>query len=272
MGADPKLILNLTQSRIVCEYGALAARPLQRLRGLLGQDSLSPGQGLLLWPAPSIHTAFMRFAVDAVFVDRDLRVVKIIERLRPWRIAFVPGARGTLELAAGEANMRGIELGDRLGVFDLDWRHASGGSNGLAQGPNGRGDASGGGDHERPPARVVVLGSDERFRAVAAALLTRRGCAVTLAEPSADARTLLRKSGADVVVLDADASLTAAARKVAQLQAVEPPVGVVVVSEDPESKLSTMPVVEKWGSFAALCDAIESARPRRAPGDPSERD
>lgn len=85
-----------------------------RMRGLLGRKELEQGAGLLLRPAPSIHTAFMRFAIDVVFLDRDGLVLKIVPELRPWRAAACRGARQALELAAGEAARRGIATGDRL--------------------------------------------------------------------------------------------------------------------------------------------------------------
>jgi len=55
---------------------------------------------------------FMRFAIDAVFCDRDLRVVKVVHGLRPWRMAAARGAKTVIELAAGSAD--GLEAGDRL--------------------------------------------------------------------------------------------------------------------------------------------------------------
>jgi hypothetical protein len=84
------------------------------MKGLLGRRGLEPGEGLLLRPAPAIHTWFMRFPIDAVFLDRDLSVVHIAAGMRPWRMARGPGARAVLELPAGEAAHRGIEAGDRL--------------------------------------------------------------------------------------------------------------------------------------------------------------
>ena len=58
--------------------------------------------------------AFMRFAIDAVFLDRDLRVVKIAADLQPWKIAGSRGAKAVLEIPAGEASRRGLTVGDRL--------------------------------------------------------------------------------------------------------------------------------------------------------------
>jgi uncharacterized membrane protein (UPF0127 family) len=84
------------------------------MKGLLGRRELPSSEGILLKPAGSVHMAFMRFAIDAVFLDRDLRVVKIAADLKPWRMAGARGAKSTLEIASGEAARRGLSVGDRL--------------------------------------------------------------------------------------------------------------------------------------------------------------
>jgi uncharacterized protein len=99
---------------VVCERCVQATTVWPRLKGLLGRSSLEPGEGLLLRPANSVHTAFMRFAIDAVFVDRDLRVIDVEAGLRPWRMAGRRGARAVLELPAGEAARRSLAPGTRL--------------------------------------------------------------------------------------------------------------------------------------------------------------
>jgi uncharacterized membrane protein (UPF0127 family) len=98
--------------------GALADNPGSRLKGLLGRTGLERDEGLLLSPAPAIHTCFMRFPIDAVFLDRDLRVVGVAPRLSPWRWARRARARAVLELSAGESERRGVRLGERLSVSD----------------------------------------------------------------------------------------------------------------------------------------------------------
>jgi uncharacterized membrane protein (UPF0127 family) len=90
------------------------------MKGLLGRSGLDVGEGLLIRPASSIHMFFMRFAIDAVFLDRSLRVVGVAADLRPWRIAWRRGARAVLELPAGEAARRGLGVGDRLVLGGLD--------------------------------------------------------------------------------------------------------------------------------------------------------
>ncbi len=111
-------ILNATRASTVCERAVLADRPLSRMRGLLGRRELASGEGLLLTPAPAIHTAFMRFAIDALFLDAELRVLRIRARLAPWRAASQRHARFVLELPAGEAARVGVEVGDRLELVD----------------------------------------------------------------------------------------------------------------------------------------------------------
>jgi uncharacterized protein len=99
---------------VVCPACVVADRPHTRLRGLLGRDGLRAGEGLLIRPTSAIHTFFMRFAIDVVFIDRAGVVLKVVSALRPWRFAGSRGARGALELRAGEAAMRGIRPGDEL--------------------------------------------------------------------------------------------------------------------------------------------------------------
>ena len=98
----------------VCESCLLADSFFLRLRGLLGRGELAAGEGLLLRPAGSIHTWFMRHPIDAVFLDRDMNVMRTVPAIRPWRMAAVRRAHAVLELRAGEAAQRGVEIGDRL--------------------------------------------------------------------------------------------------------------------------------------------------------------
>jgi len=100
--------------RLVCERCDVADQLVARMRGLLGRSDLPQGEGVLLRPAGSIHTFFMRFPIDVVFLNEEDKVVKVVHRLSPWRAAGMKGARSVLELAAGEAESRGIEVGSTL--------------------------------------------------------------------------------------------------------------------------------------------------------------
>ena len=99
---------------VLCERCAVAETPLTRLRGLLGRRGLEPGEGLLIRPAGSVHTLFMRFPIDVVFLAPGGEVLRVVHELDPWRMASRRGARSVIELAAGECARRGVAAGDRL--------------------------------------------------------------------------------------------------------------------------------------------------------------
>lgn len=98
----------------VCDRCVVADTALRRLRGLLGRARLEPGEGLLIRPTHAIHMWFMRFSIDAVFIDEDGLVLRVAERLRPWRMAAKRGARCVVELGAGECARHGLKAGDRF--------------------------------------------------------------------------------------------------------------------------------------------------------------
>jgi uncharacterized protein len=87
--------------------------------GLMGRRQLPDGQGLLLKPCTSVHTFFMRFPIDVIFLSKDSRVVKIIPAMKPWRAALGgPGAHSALELNGGTAESAGLEVGDTLRIAE----------------------------------------------------------------------------------------------------------------------------------------------------------
>jgi uncharacterized protein len=107
--------IDLTRSdgQPVCR-ARVATSFVARFRGLMGVAKLSPESGLLLPRTRSVHTHFMRFPIDVVFLDDERRVVAIRPALRPWRMASARGARSVLELAAGECERLGVAEGDVL--------------------------------------------------------------------------------------------------------------------------------------------------------------
>jgi hypothetical protein len=100
--------------RVVVERCLVADGMLTRMRGLLGRSELPRGEGILLRPAGSIHTFFMRFPIDVVFLDNSDTVVGVERRVKPWRAAARRGAKAVLELPAGEADSRALAAGQRL--------------------------------------------------------------------------------------------------------------------------------------------------------------
>lgn len=93
---------------------------LDRFLGLMGRKAPPQNHGLLLYPCNSIHMMFMRFAIDAIFLDRDNRIVKIVPHLRPWLgLAFAPGAYACIELPAGTVEMLGWRVGMKLSSSEV---------------------------------------------------------------------------------------------------------------------------------------------------------
>lgn len=99
---------------VVCPRCRVAKNPLRRLQGLLGRRSLGEDEGLLLRPASSVHTLFMRFPIDVVFLDRDLRVLRVADGVPPWRVVSRRRSRLVLELPAGAAARLGLRADEQL--------------------------------------------------------------------------------------------------------------------------------------------------------------
>lgn len=99
---------------VVCERCLIAESAWLRTKGLLGRRELPDGEGILLRPASSIHMAFMRFPIDAVFLAKDLTVLRVVRDLAPWRMAAKFRAHSVLELPAGTCERRGVREGARL--------------------------------------------------------------------------------------------------------------------------------------------------------------
>lgn len=97
-----------------------------RIWGLLGRAALEPDEGLLLHPCRRVHTFGMRFPIDVLVCDGELRVLDV-QTLRPWRRSRrVRGARACVELARGAAG--GVAPGDRLELEATELRVLGGGS------------------------------------------------------------------------------------------------------------------------------------------------
>ena len=98
---DLHALLNERTGHVVASAVELADTSETRRRGLLGRDSLDPSAELIIVPCWSIHTFFMRFVIDVVFVNREGTVVKAVTEVKPWRIAISLRAYAVVELNAG---------------------------------------------------------------------------------------------------------------------------------------------------------------------------
>ena len=108
-------LLNKTTGRPISQRVAVADTALSRFVSLLGRRGLGPGEGLLIKPSSGVHTIGMRFAIDVVALDKQLRVVEVWPNLKPYRMSRLSLTfRSMLELPAGEIARTEIKIGDQL--------------------------------------------------------------------------------------------------------------------------------------------------------------
>ncbi len=104
---------NVTRGTRLTECGRVADNAVTRLVGLLRDRMLAEGDGLWIVPCNSIHSFWMKFEFDAIFLDRNLRVVHLVPEMKPWRISkLVFAAHSVLEVPAGIIARTGTEPGD----------------------------------------------------------------------------------------------------------------------------------------------------------------
>lgn len=109
--------INAKTGKIIADNLEMKDTFLGRLIGLLGTKSLKAGQGIVLKPCNSIHTCFMLFPIDVVFISKDFKVLKIVKKIKPWHFSpIVLKSIYTLEVAAGE--IKDLKEGDQVKFTD----------------------------------------------------------------------------------------------------------------------------------------------------------
>ena len=108
------LVRNQTRGTVLGDAVELADTSAKRRTGLLKHERLAPGTGLWIVPCESVHTFFMKFAIDLVYVDRKNRVRKVRHAVPAWRLSACLPAHSILELPAGTARQTGTVRGDEL--------------------------------------------------------------------------------------------------------------------------------------------------------------
>ena len=109
--------VNITRAVTVAGAVRRADTAWTRLVGLLRDKHLPPGEGLWIVPCNSIHSFAMKFVFDAVFLDKELRVVHLQPEMPPWRVsAIVLSAHSVLELPSGTIARSGTALGDQFRI------------------------------------------------------------------------------------------------------------------------------------------------------------
>ena len=116
MSAKPNRlrIQNLTRGTELVSCLEIADTPSTRNKGLLGRTGLPSGGGLWIMPCSSIHTFFMKFPIDLVYIDRRKKVKKVRSHVGPWRLSACLLAHSILELPGGTVDSTQTRRGDQL--------------------------------------------------------------------------------------------------------------------------------------------------------------
>jgi uncharacterized protein len=241
------LTLRREDGRVVCERCAVADRAHHRMRGLLGRRRLQPGEGMVLRPAWNVHTAFMRFPIDVVFLDADQVVIRIAAELTPWRTVSCRGAREVVELAAGECGRRGLEVGDRVAWASRSAAELRADRRAplLDEGP------------EEPRARVLVASRDARFIKLARFLLSGRDLEVQELTTPESLPDFVRETDADVAILDGGAAVADALRTANAARARRPELPVVIAADTGGQSPAGVRVFDRWNETEELLLDIE---------------
>src|SRR5262245_12705652 len=252
------LTLRREDGRIVCERVIVADRAHRRMRGLLGRKYLRQGEGMVLRPGWSIHTAFMRFPIDAVFLDADQVVIKIEHEVGPWRTVSCRGAREVVELPAGESHRRGLEVGDRVA-----WASRSAAD---ARADRAAGTTFDDEDEDLPRARVLVASSDPRFLRLARFLLGGRDLEVEeLTSPEKLPDAILEQE-LDIAVLDGADAVADAFRTANATRARRPEVPIIIAADTVGKSPSGVRVFDRWNETEELLEDVERLLSERLAG------
>ncbi len=241
------LTLRREDGRVVCERCIVADRARHRMRGLLGRRRLQPGEGMVLRPAWNVHTAFMRFPIDVVFLDADQVVLRIEAELAPWRTVSCRGAREVVELAAGECARRGLEVGDRVAWASRSSAELRGDRRAplLDEGP------------EEPRARVLVASRDARFVKLARFLLSGRDLEVHELTTPERLPEFMDETDVDLVVLDGGTAVADALRTANAARARRPQLPVVIAADTGGRGPTGVRVFDRWNETEELLLDVE---------------
>jgi uncharacterized protein len=112
-------VRNVTRGTLIGDGINTADTSAQRRTGLLKHDKLDEGSGLWIIPCEAVHTLFMKFAIDLIYLDRKRRVRGIVRALRPWRLSMCLPAHSVIELPPGTIDRTNTQKGDQLELLQV---------------------------------------------------------------------------------------------------------------------------------------------------------
>src|SRR5699024_4120891 len=111
------MITNTRNNLTLANQVRLTTHLWGRLRGLMCKKKLEDGKALFIYSCQQIHTFFMKFPIDCIFIDQEYRVIELIERFEPWNYSKrVPKALGVIELTKGVINRTDTQMFDLLEI------------------------------------------------------------------------------------------------------------------------------------------------------------
>ncbi len=110
---------NQTRQTVLAQSADVADTSAKRRTGLLKHERLEAGEGLWIVPCESVHTFFMKFPIDLVYLDKKRKVRKVRHAVPPWRLSACLTAHSILELPAGTVAESGTSVGDELAIDNL---------------------------------------------------------------------------------------------------------------------------------------------------------
>lgn len=112
-------LINITKNTTLAQDVYLAKTVFSRIKGLLGRKIFPPGQAVILDPCDAVHTFFMHFAIDILFIGKDYKVIKTIASLKPNQATFICWrSRRVIELPAGTLKLTNTQAGDQLQLLE----------------------------------------------------------------------------------------------------------------------------------------------------------
>jgi hypothetical protein len=113
----PRQAVNVTRGTVLATRLELAGTGPSRKKGLLGRDGLLPGEGLWIVPCEAVHTFFMRFPIDLVYLNRKKQIKKLRSNVGAWRLSACMTAHSVMELPAGTIRETLTEQGDTVEIL-----------------------------------------------------------------------------------------------------------------------------------------------------------
>jgi uncharacterized membrane protein (UPF0127 family) len=107
-------VSNLTRNTVLATCMEVADSSARRNRGLLGRERLAQGEGMWILPCAAVHTFWMRFSIDLIYLNRKNRISKLVSAVPPWRLSACLWAYSVLELPSGTIRETQTQSGDTL--------------------------------------------------------------------------------------------------------------------------------------------------------------